>query len=164
MLGSVPGPFRMSSRSWPFVIGGVALLIAIAMLLARTDDSETATVEPTPAPRPETPLPTTPRPERRARAPEPPARPERLEATLRAIASHGPFRHRQDGVVFENRERRLPRRASGYYHEYTVETPGSRDRGARRVITGGDPAAECFYTEDHYASFQPIDCAPAPRR
>jgi len=71
--------------------------------------------------------------------------------TLALIAQGGPFPYRQDGQVFQNRERRLPRQPSGYYHEYTVETPGSDDRGARRIITGA--AGEIFYTDDHYASF-----------
>jgi len=71
--------------------------------------------------------------------------PPQARQTLALIA------HRQDGQVFQNRERRLPRQPSGYYHEYTVETPGSDDRGARRIITGA--AGEIFYTDDHYASF-----------
>ncbi|HEY0453180.1 ribonuclease domain-containing protein, partial [Actinophytocola sp.] len=61
----------------------------------------------------------------------------------------------QDGTVFSNREAILPNCASGYYHEYTVVTPGSPDRGARRIVTGS--AGEHFYTGDHYASFQLID-------
>lgn len=77
--------------------------------------------------------------------------PEQARQTLALIARGGPFPHRQDGAVFQNRERLLPRQPSGYYHEYTVETPGSDDRGARRIITGA--AGEIFYTEDHYASF-----------
>jgi guanyl-specific ribonuclease Sa len=60
-------------------------------------------------------------------------------------------------VVFETREHLLPAEPRGYYHEYTVETPGSNDRGARRIITGGDPPVEYFYTSDHYQSFRPIE-------
>jgi ribonuclease T1 len=71
------------------------------------------------------------------------------------IQHGGPFRYRQDGVVFGNRERHLPPRQSGYYHEYTVPTPGAHDRGARRLITGG--AAELYYTGDHYVSFVVVD-------
>jgi ribonuclease T1 len=67
----------------------------------------------------------------------------------------GPFPYRQDGVVFGNREGHLPRRQSGFYHEYTVPTPGAHDRGARRLITGG--AAELYYTGDHYVSFVAVD-------
>ncbi len=81
-----------------------------------------------------------------------------LEAhdTLRLIAAGGPFPHRQDGSVFQNRENRLPRQPRGWYHEYTVRTPGSRDRGARRIVTGGEPPREYFYTDDHYRSFRRI--------
>lgn len=74
--------------------------------------------------------------------------------TLQRIEAGGPFAHRQDGGPFQNRERRLPARSRGYYREYTVETPGSRDRGARRIIAGGDPPVEYFYTDDHYGSFR----------
>ena len=74
------------------------------------------------------------------------------------IVSGGPFRYERDGVVFGNRERLLPMRPRGYYHEYTVPTPGVRNRGARRIICGGpmtSPEA-CFYTDDHYRSFRRI--------
>ncbi len=80
--------------------------------------------------------------------------PPQARATLALIEKGGPFPYRQDGVVFQNRERVLPVRARGYYHEYTVPTPGSRDRGARRIITGGQ--AERYYTDDHYRSFRRI--------
>jgi ribonuclease T1 len=74
--------------------------------------------------------------------------------TLRLIERNGPYPYRQDDGVFGNREGRLPRQSRGYYREYTVETPGSRDRGARRIIAGGRPPVEYFYTGDHYDSFQ----------
>ena len=80
--------------------------------------------------------------------------PPEAHAVLDDIAAGGPYEYRQDGSVFQNRERLLPRRPRGYYHEFTVETPGSRDRGARRIITGGEPPAEYFYTDDHYRSFR----------
>lgn len=80
--------------------------------------------------------------------------PREARDTLALIESDGPFPYRQDGATFQNREQRLPRRASGYYREYTVETPGSPDRGARRIIAGGDPPREFFYTDDHYRSFR----------
>ncbi len=80
--------------------------------------------------------------------------PAEAHAVLNAIADGGPYEHRQDGGVFQNRERLLPRQPRGYYHEFTVETPGSRDRGARRIVTGGDPPVEYFYTDDHYRSFR----------
>lgn len=74
--------------------------------------------------------------------------------TLELIRRDGPFPHRQDGTVFHNREKRLPRRPSGYYREYTVRTPGVGHRGARRIVTGGRPPEVYYYTEDHYGSFR----------
>jgi ribonuclease T1 len=82
--------------------------------------------------------------------------PEALE-TLRLIERGGPFPHRQDGTVFQNRERLLPARPSGYYREFTVRTPGAQDRGARRIVAGGDPPEVFYYTEDHYRSFREIE-------
>ena len=74
---------------------------------------------------------------------------------LQLIANGGPFPYRQDGSVFGNREGRLPAQPSGYYHEYTVPTPGAADRGARRVVRGN--GGETYYTRDHYATFFRID-------
>jgi ribonuclease T1 len=70
----------------------------------------------------------------------------------------GPFPFDKDGMVFGNRERQLPARQRGFYREYTVSTPGSRDRGARRIVCGGPARAPhaCYYTADHYASFRKI--------
>lgn len=82
--------------------------------------------------------------------------PAEAQATLRLIDAGGPFPHRRDGIVFQNRERRLPAQSNGYYREYTVPTPGSRDRGARRIVTGGAPPVAFYYTGDHYQSFQRI--------
>jgi ribonuclease T1 len=78
--------------------------------------------------------------------------------TYRLILQGGPFPFEKDGSVFGNRERQLPLRVRGYYREYTVKTPGSRDRGARRIVCGGEPRRPevCYYTEDHYASFRRI--------
>lgn len=78
--------------------------------------------------------------------------------TLRRIRSGGPFPYAKDGIVFGNYEHRLPRKPRGYYREYTVPTPGSRNRGARRIVCGGAPRSPdvCYYTHDHYASFQSI--------
>lgn len=84
------------------------------------------------------------------------ALPEEARATLRLIDAGGPFPYRRDGIVFQNRERRLPEQAKGYYLEYTVQTPGSTDRGARRIVTGGRPPAVFYYTADHYKSFRRI--------
>jgi guanyl-specific ribonuclease Sa len=76
--------------------------------------------------------------------------------TLRAIQNNGPFPYSRDGTVFQNRERRLPDRPRGYYREYTVRTPGSDDRGARRIVAGGDPPEVYYYTDDHYRSFREV--------
>lgn len=79
-------------------------------------------------------------------------------ATYALIREGGPFPYDKDGSVFGNRERLLPAHRRGYYREYTVRTPGSRDRGARRIVCGGKPRAPdaCYYTGDHYASFREI--------
>jgi len=79
--------------------------------------------------------------------------PEAID-TLKSIERRGPYPYRQDDGTFGNREGRLPKQPRGYYREYTVETPGSPDRGARRIIAGGQPPTEYFYTEDHYDSFR----------
>ena len=73
---------------------------------------------------------------------------------LRLIKQHGPFPFPRDGVVFGNYEHRLPQQSRGYYHEYTVRTPGARNRGARRIVCGAP--AECYYSNDHYKTFQRI--------
>ncbi len=78
---------------------------------------------------------------------------EAVQALL-VIESGGPYPYDQDGVTFENREGILPARPLGYYREFTVETPGSDDRGARRIVVGD--SAEWFYTDDHYDSFSRI--------
>jgi len=100
-----------------------------------------------------------------ARGPEPAAAvaltalPAEASATHRLILAGGPFPYEKDGGVFGNRERLLPSMDRGYYREYTVTTPQSRDRGARRIVCGGQrptvPDA-CYYTDDHYASFRLI--------
>lgn len=85
--------------------------------------------------------------------------PKEAQHTQRLIRAGGPFPYAKDGTVFGNRERLLPRRERGHYREYTVRTPGAKNRGARRIVCGGrqptDPEA-CFYTDDHYASFKRI--------
>jgi guanyl-specific ribonuclease Sa len=86
--------------------------------------------------------------------------PPEARDTLRRIASGGPFAHRQDGAVFGNYEHRLPQQPRGYYHEYTVETPGAHNRGARRIITGGTPPQVHYYTDDHYRSFRRFAVRP----
>ncbi|MFN8125395.1 MAG: ribonuclease domain-containing protein [Candidatus Nanopelagicales bacterium] len=73
---------------------------------------------------------------------------------LAAVDSGGPFEYSQDGQTFQNRERILPAQPLGFYREYTVETPGSPDRGARRLVIGSDGVV--FYTSDHYQSFREV--------
>ena len=85
--------------------------------------------------------------------------PPQGQRTYALVLRGGPFPHDKDGVVFGNRERLLPRERRGYYREYTVDTPGARDRGARRIVCGGwRPTAPtaCWYSGDHYASFKRI--------
>ena len=84
--------------------------------------------------------------------------PREARDTLARIRAGGPFPYRKDGTVFGNRERLLPRQPRDYYTEYTVPTPGERDRGARRIVAGGDPrtSGEYWYTDDHYRSFRRI--------
>ncbi|GAA1031189.1 MULTISPECIES: ribonuclease domain-containing protein [Amycolatopsis] len=84
--------------------------------------------------------------------------PSQAKDTWSLIQKGGPYPYpRNDDVVFQNREKKLPAEKNGYYHEYTVKTPGSPDRGARRLITGA--GKELYYTGDHYASFVVVDSA-----
>ncbi|MEV7076135.1 ribonuclease domain-containing protein [Streptomyces sp. NPDC091972] len=80
--------------------------------------------------------------------------PAEARQTLELIDRGGPFPYPKDGAVFGNFEGLLPAHRRGYYHEYTVPTPGSRDRGARRIVTGRD--GEIYYTDDHYDSFRAV--------
>jgi ribonuclease T1 len=80
--------------------------------------------------------------------------PREARVTLQLIQAGGPFRYEKDGAIFSNREGLLPPRRRGHYREYTVNTPGSRDRGARRIIAGHPD--EFYYTEDHYRTFRRI--------
>jgi ribonuclease T1 len=77
--------------------------------------------------------------------------PQEARQTVALIRSNGPFPYQRDGAVFGNREGRLPKRERGYYREFTVKTPGAKDRGARRVVAGKN--GELYYTQDHYRSF-----------
>jgi ribonuclease T1 len=85
-----------------------------------------------------------------------PGLPPEVDATLALIEAGGPFPFDRDGLVFGNYEGRLPARERGWYHEYTVPTPGLDHRGARRIVTGGEPATEFWYTDDHYETFRRI--------
>lgn len=85
--------------------------------------------------------------------------PREAQDTYRLIHQGGPFPYEKDGVVFGNRERILPQQKRGYYHEYTVKTPGERTRGARRIVCGGWEVKQpqnCYYSDDHYATFREI--------
>jgi ribonuclease T1 len=85
--------------------------------------------------------------------------PPQAQRTHGLILSGGPFPYEKDGSVFGNRERLLPYRARGEYREYTVDTPGAVNRGARRIVCGGRQPTQpdtCYYTQDHYASFRQI--------
>ncbi|PZG89557.1 ribonuclease [Streptomyces sp. NTH33] len=84
------------------------------------------------------------------------ALPSQAYDTLRLIDKGGPFPYSQDGAVFQNREGVLPKQSTGYYHEYTVVTPGSPDRGARRIVTG-QKTREDHYTSDHYVTFKLVN-------
>lgn len=82
--------------------------------------------------------------------------PPEAAATVQLIQHGGPFPYPEnDGAVFHNFEQRLPSEPDGYYHEYTVPTPGSPDRGTRRIITGA--RGEYWYTDDHYETFERVD-------
>jgi ribonuclease T1 len=84
--------------------------------------------------------------------------PKEAQDVYASIGRGGPFQYSRDGVSFGNREKLLPAKPQGYYHEYTVRTPGARDRGARRMVCGGPvrtPDA-CYYSDDHYQSFRRI--------
>ncbi len=80
--------------------------------------------------------------------------PSEARAALRLIKQNGPFPYTRDGAVFGNYEHKLPQQTRGYYHEYTVQTPGAHDRGARRIVCG--PISECYYSSDHYRTFSYI--------
>ncbi|MCX4562173.1 ribonuclease [Streptomyces phaeochromogenes] len=82
--------------------------------------------------------------------------PSQAYDTLELIEAGGPYPYSQDGSVFQNREGVLPSQSSGYYHEYTVKTPGSSTRGARRIVTG-QKSQEDYYTADHYVTFKLIN-------
>lgn len=153
-------------RYGPSAAPATATLAVLPTATPRPAARATATpaARPTAAPRPAAKATATPRPAATATpaaasapridgfdAVTPDQLPAEARATLALIAQGGPFPYRQDGAVFQNRERRLPRKPAGYYHEYTVVTPGSPDRGARRIIAGA--RGELFYTADHYDTF-----------
>lgn len=80
--------------------------------------------------------------------------PHQARVTIELIRAGGPFPHARDGALFGNYEKRLPIRPRGYYREYTVRTPGSKSRGARRIVAGR--GGELYYTDDHYRTFRRV--------
>ncbi|MEU3726175.1 ribonuclease domain-containing protein [Streptomyces sp. NPDC031705] len=82
------------------------------------------------------------------------ALPPQAREVLALIDRGGPYAYRQDGTVFGNFEKALPKQKRGYYHEFTVRTPGEHDRGARRIVTG--QGGEFYYTDDHYETFKAV--------
>ena len=84
--------------------------------------------------------------------------PAEAQSVLEVIHKGGPFHYDRDGIAFGNYEQLLPAKPRGYYHEYTVRTPGTKSRGARRIICGGPTRTPdaCYYTDDHYRSFRRI--------
>lgn len=131
----------------------IAILLALAVLLwPKTATQQVVLPGPSGPPRIALPPPASP-----ASDPLPAFLPREARETIAAILRSGPFPYRQDGAVFGNREGRLPRRQRGFYREYTVETPGVHHRGARRIVTGGDPPQSWHYTDDHYDSFRAFD-------
>jgi ribonuclease T1 len=80
--------------------------------------------------------------------------PKQAQETIALIKAGGPFPYSRDGIVFSNREKILPKEKRGYYKEYTVKTPGAKNRGARRIVTGGE--GQFYYSDDHYASFKRV--------
>ena len=135
-LASSGGKLRRASLKWGVAVVVASGLVAGAPAVARTPD--------TPGGQAVVALATL---------------PPQAQTTHRLILSGGPFPYDKDGTVFGNRERLLPAQARGYYREYTVKTPGARNRGARRIVCGGKPPTQpeaCYYTDDHYASFKRI--------
>ena len=80
--------------------------------------------------------------------------PKQAQETVALIKAGGPYPYKRDGVVFSNREKILPKEKRGYYNEYTVKTPGAKNRGARRIVTGKE--GQFYYSDDHYASFKRV--------
>ena len=152
----------------PWLALGLLLLGFAAGHWFASHRSPPAATLPAPAPAPTTTSPSAPpaplsQSTPAATPPDASGLPAEARDTLALIARGGPFPYRQDGGIFQNREHRLPSRPRGYYREYTVETPGSDDRGARRIVTGGDPPAEFWYSDDHYRSFRRLDATGSAR-
>ena len=89
--------------------------------------------------------------------------PREARDTIALIQRGGQYPYRQDNGIFGNREGHLPKKPRGWYREYTVDTPGLSHRGARRIVTGGNPPSEWYYTDDHYDSFRRFDVTGTPQ-
>jgi ribonuclease T1 len=124
-------PVNLSRTAWMMVLVALALVASVVGAKGWFGDSSTIAAQQLPA---------------------------EAQQTLRLVRSSGPFPYSKDGTVFGNREQLLPKQPRGYYTEYTVRTPGSKDRGARRIVVGGEPSRsnELYYTDDHYQSFRRI--------
>ena len=154
-------PVRLSRSRGTRRIAPVLLLVCLAALLFFFFGAPPETASGREAP-PRTTAPATPasvvsQPAQHA-APRPQASalPPEAYAVIERIQRNAPHPYAKDGSTFFNREGKLPAKPRGYYREYTVPTPGARDRGARRLVTGGDPPEVWYYTADHYQTFQRI--------
>ncbi|MSO79146.1 MAG: ribonuclease N1 [Acidimicrobiia bacterium] len=145
----------MSNRVRPVIVALATLAVAIAATVALHNDSNSNTAR---TPTPNAPTSDTRGSESTRHSDLPTISvnelPDEAVDVLALIDDDGPFAHSQDGAIFQNREGILPSRGSSHYREYTVETPGSSDRGARRIVAGADD--ERYYTDDHYESFREI--------
>jgi ribonuclease T1 len=132
----------MMKKKTALLAGAIALALALAVGRAWVPPqfAATATGQQSAAPPPQDTLQAFPAEERQA-----------IRDALDRIRRGGPFLHAKDGSEFGNREGRLPAREAGYYREYTVETPGAADRGARRIVTG--EGGDAYFTDDHYRTF-----------
>lgn len=140
----------------------VAILLVLAVLLWPKTPTHQVVL---PAPSDAGSLRTAPPPVSPATVPLPAFLPPEAHKMVATIQHGGPFRYRQDGNVFDNREGLLPQKKRGYYREYTVDTPRVDHRGARRIVTGGTPPQVWYYTDDHYDSFRAFDVyAREPRQ
>lgn len=144
----------MRRKQWISLIA----LVLVALLWWWAQGDRDAPPEAAPGPgATSSPVPSTSRPT----ASLPAGLPAEVGRTLALIDAGGPFPYSRDGVVFMNREGLLPHHPRGYWHEYTVPTPGSDDRGARRLVVGR--AGEVYYSDDHYGSFELLRAGRADR-
>lgn len=139
-----------SARAKAALAAVVALLAGAGIVLPGLGDDESCC-----APDPPVTTTTPAAPKQQTEAPERSEEAVAIGNVLVAIDLGNPLPYEEDGQTFQNREGLLPDQPLGYYREYTVETPGSPDRGARRLVIGEQ--GDTWYTNDHYASFARID-------